>query len=421
MIHTAAKLCRGLGPACRSSFLSPSSSSCSPFRSISCYGSNLYPVAAQMVDYALSHARSQNTDESYAQGMLVLEQCLSSQSSEEGIGQNSRGVVLLAMATLSYERGNFGEAIEKLQKVQDLKRSSLAYRVAAMEALVGLNLQLGQDDTSSVLANDFFKVVEENYSQAGSVIMGRAKALKGLVELVHGNLVSAESIFGGLHKSDRCAGSVALSYGEFLHATLNFSLAKELYQKVIDGVSDNWKCDDMDTIAVCNMTSEEVLLAATLALGQLEAHMGNFVGAEEMLTKALTKAEEHFGNRHPKVGAVVTCIALMYGQKAMVEHSSSLIVQEGLYRRALEILKAPQLEYEGSKINLDGGDVMALARGGYAELLCLQQNRKGEGEKMKRWAEAAWNSRRLSLAEALDFLEPSGKVAVVEARISRAL
>nr|XP_028960794.1 uncharacterized protein LOC114825912 [Malus domestica] len=82
-------------------------------------GLNVNPVALQMINYALSHARSQKSDESYAQGVLVLEQCLSTQPSEgqDPAGDNSRGMVLLAMSTLSSERGNFGEAMEKLQKV----------------------------------------------------------------------------------------------------------------------------------------------------------------------------------------------------------------------------------------------------------------------------------------------------------------
>lgn len=47
-----------------------------------------------------------NVDESYAQGLLVLEQCLSTQPSEgqDPAGDNSRGMVLLAMSTLSSER-----------------------------------------------------------------------------------------------------------------------------------------------------------------------------------------------------------------------------------------------------------------------------------------------------------------------------
>lgn len=69
-------------------------------------------------------------------------------------------------------------------------------------------------------------------------------------------------------------GSVALSYGELLHATQNFSLAKEVYKKVIQGASENKDFSDLHAFAACNMSSEEVLLAATCALGQLEAHMG---------------------------------------------------------------------------------------------------------------------------------------------------
>lgn len=70
------------------------------------------------------------------------------------------------------------------------------------------------------------------------------------------------------------AGSVALSYGEYLHATQNFSLAKELYQKIIEGVPKNEDFGDINALAVCNTASREILLAATFALGQLESHMG---------------------------------------------------------------------------------------------------------------------------------------------------
>lgn len=43
-------------------------------------------------------------DESYAQGLLVLEQCYYTQPSEGRNAQNWRGAVLLAMSTLLYER-----------------------------------------------------------------------------------------------------------------------------------------------------------------------------------------------------------------------------------------------------------------------------------------------------------------------------
>ncbi|XP_048439595.1 uncharacterized protein LOC103930936 isoform X1 [Pyrus x bretschneideri] len=392
-------------------------------------GLNANPVALQMINYALSHARSQKSDESYAQGVLVLEQCLSTQPSEgqDPAGDNSRGMVLLAMSTLSSERGNFGEAMEKLQKVQDLTNSSVGVRVAALEALVGLHLELEQDDTSSVLADKCLELLENNEpgSNGGDFINTRARAVKGLVELVHGNTASAESFFQGLKDNLAITGSTALSYGEFLHATQNFSLAKDVYQNVIQGVSKNEEYGDLNALAACNMSAEEVSLAATCALGQLEAHLGNFDDAEEILTKALTITEERFGSRHPKVGVILTCIALMFRRKAMLEHSSALLIQEGLYRRAIELLKPPPLDSEGTEAKVDRSDIVALARGdcvgGYAEVLCIQQNRKDQGEKAKSWAEAVWRNRRLSLAEALDVSNTSSAVPIIDARISRVL
>ncbi|KAM7464043.1 hypothetical protein LguiA_032164 [Lonicera macranthoides] len=384
-------------------------------------GFNANPVALQMINYALSLARSHKSDESYGQGLLVLEQCQSTQSDD-----NSKGLVLLAMSTLSSERGDFDEAIEKLQRIPDLTISSMAIRVAATEALVGLHLELGQDDTSSVLADICIQLLDAIKLEFGSgyasrVLESRAKAVKGLVELVRGNLESSESYFQGVQEGKDCVSNVALSYGEFLHVTRKFSMAKELYEKAIEVISEKKDFSDPHNLAACNMAAEEVLLAATCALGQLEAHMGNFTNAEELLTRALTKTEEHFGSHHPEVGVILTCIALMFRHKATLERSSSLLIQEGLYRRALEMLKAPPLESEGAEEKMYRSDIVALARGGYAETLCVQQNRKAEGERMKSWAESVWRNRRLSLANALEISDPSSKVPVIDARISRVL
>ncbi|KAA8516399.1 hypothetical protein F0562_016692 [Nyssa sinensis] len=383
-------------------------------------GPNANPVALQMINYAISLARSRKSDESYAQASLVLEQCLSTQHDE-----NSKGMVLLAMSSLLSERGNIEEAIEKLQRIQDLTLSSIGVRVATTEALVGLHLELEQDDASSVLADICVRLLDTIKLEIGGgcgsgVLDGRTKALKGLVELLHGNLQSAESLFQGAQENKDCSGNVALSYGEFLHATRNLSMAKELYEKVIQGMFENKDFGDPCNLAACNMTSEEVLLAATCALGQLEAHLGNFGDAEDILARALTKAEQHFGSHHPKVGVVLTCIALMFRQKAMVEHSSSLLIQEGLYRRAIDLLKAPPLETEvGAETKFHRRDIVALARGGYGETLYIQQNRKAEGERLKSWAESVWRNHRMSLAEALDISKSSSKLPVIDARISR--
>ncbi|KAJ6405231.1 hypothetical protein OIU84_013242 [Salix udensis] len=348
-------------------------SSSSPYRLIHdgiIKGPNVNPVALQMIDYALSLAKSKKSDESHAQAMLVLEQCLSSQSSEsqDVVTHNSKGMVLLAMSSLLSARGNYDDAMEKLQNIQVLVHSHLDVRVAAMEALAGINLEMGNDDTSSVHADKCLellgKVDLKNSDEGSEVAIARAKAIKGLTELVQGNLESAEPFFQGFLDNKGCIGNAALSYGEFLHATRNFSLAKDIYQKVIQEVAKKKDFTDVHALAACNMASEEVLLAATCSLGQLEVHMGNFGNAEETLTTALNRAEQLFGSRHPKVGVVLTCMALMFQHKAKQEHSSSLLIQEGLYRRAIDLLKAPPLDLEVNRTMRSRMDIIALARGG---------------------------------------------------------
>ncbi|CAL1399073.1 unnamed protein product [Linum trigynum] len=390
-------------------------------------GPNANPVAIQMIDYALSLPRVQKSEESYGEAMLVLEQCLASQSSdvEDFVTQNSKGMVLLAMANLSFDRGDFNEALEHLRRSHELEKTSLGVKVAALEALVGLSLELGNDDASSVLADKCLELLEKDELASTSagfeVAEARAKALKGFVEFVRGNFQAAELLFGELLGNDHCVGGAALSYGEFLHATRNLSMAKELYQKVTEGEAGNKGFNDINALAACNMASDQVQIAATCALGQLEAHIGKFGDAEETLTKALNKAELLYGPRHPRVGVVLTCLALMFRQKAIQEHSSSLLIQEGLYRKAIELLKVPSVDSEVNRTMGAWRDVAALARAGYGEALCVQDNRKSEGEKMKSWAEAHWRNSHLSLAEALRITEYSNRVPVIDARTGRAL
>ncbi|WZZ23350.1 hypothetical protein YC2023_124737 [Brassica napus] len=325
---------------------------------------NANHVAIQMVNYALSHARSQKSGESYAQGMLVLEQCLGTQPNDDQASQDSKATVLLAMSDLLYESGNSSEAIERLKQVMPLTLSSLSIRAVAVEALVGLLVQSGQDDVSLIVAGEFLKMVKERGHENLQDVAATAKTIKGLADLVKGNIESAESLFGGLENNEMCKGNVALSYGEFLHATGNFEKAKEMYQKAIQGVAET-----KESMCSCNMNLRAVSLAATFALGQLESHIGNFGDAEETLTSALTSAEEHYGHNHPKVGVILTGVALMYRNKAKRERSSSILIQEGLFRRALELMKAPPLDSE-EIINMETQEVMALARGGKDASFC---------------------------------------------------
>ncbi|ONK64578.1 uncharacterized protein A4U43_C07F27560 [Asparagus officinalis] len=374
-------------------------------------------VARQMIRYALGHARSQKSGESYAQAMMILEQ---GRSNLEGGGdtENARELFMLAMSTLLYERGEIGDALEKLQMVRQSERASHTLKVAAAEGLVGLNLEAGEDSTSSALADDCLQLL----SNSEGIVKLRAKAVKGLVHLALGELKSAETFFDGCqdcsledHKDQM--GNASLSNGVFLHATGNFSEAKNIYDRLIH-VFELEDIAESSYLASANMVPGEVLLGATCALGQLLSQSGKFGEAEDILTKALTKAEEHFGPMHPKVGVVLTCIATMFKHKAKLEASSAILIQEGLYRKAIELLKAPALDSEAANKQVARGDIVALARGGYADVLCIQQNRKAEGERMRNWAEATWKNRRLSLAQALEFSEPT-QAAVIDTRICR--
>lgn len=431
MIGLAAKLSRatrnGLGPffsLLKPSLLPPLKMAAPPpnryfYANNSTFTAN--PVALEMISYAMSLARAQKTEDSYGRGRLVLDQCESTQPDD-----NSKGLVELARSTLLFERGSYEAAIERLERIQDLSLPSIAIKVAASEALVGLYLEHYQEDAASVVADIALQILETLRLEIGNgsgfeVLEARVKALKGLVELICGNLDSAQSFFEGAQADGCCIGNAALSYGEFLHGMRKFSDAKELYQKVIQGMSEIKDFGDPNNLGACNMTSEEVVVAATCSLGQLETHMGNFADAEEMLTVTLKKTEDRFGAQHPKVGVILTCIALMYRHKAAMEHSSSLLIQEGLYRRAIELLKAPPLEIDGSSEKVHRKDIIALARGGYAETLLVQQSRKAEGEKLKHWAENAWRNRWMSLADALELSESSPKVPVIDARICRAV
>ncbi|ESQ43062.1 hypothetical protein EUTSA_v10015964mg [Eutrema salsugineum] len=100
-----------------------------------------------------------------------------------------------------------------------------------------------------------------------------AKTIKGLAELVKGSIESAESLFGGLERIMRSV-KVASHFlmVKNLHATGNFEIAKEK----------------------------------------------NFGDAEETLTS------DHYCT----VGVILTGVALMYGNKAKQERSSSILILE---------------------------------------------------------------------------------------------
>ncbi|XP_061349741.1 uncharacterized protein LOC133294980 isoform X2 [Gastrolobium bilobum] len=380
------------------------------------------PDAIHMINYALRQARTDISVGSYGLGMLVLKHCLTTELTEgkDPLNENSKGIALLALSTLLSERGDYADAIEKLLSVQELTNSYLGIRVAAFEAQAGLHLELGQDDMASAVADKCVEFVEKQGTGDFEALNIRAKALKGLIELVNGNIKSAEAFFDKSLRDKLCDGTAALSYAEFLQAKGNYSMAKEIYHNVIQGATEIKNCGN-PYLGAGNMILEGLMMGAMCSLGQLESHLGNFRNAEDSLTKALKKAEETYGEKHPKVGVVLTCMALMYRRKAIEEQSSSLLIQEGLYRRVIEILKVPPVETESEAAPLvDRSDIAALARGAYAEILSVQENRKDEGNKMKNLAEAIWRNPRISLTDALANSD-TNKASIIDARISRLL
>ncbi|KAF9595545.1 hypothetical protein IFM89_000633 [Coptis chinensis] len=254
------------------------------------------PVAKQMIEYGINLARKDKTSDSYAQGLLVLEQCLSSAGDE-----NTKGVVLLAMSTLLSERGDLNDGMEKLKEIRMLGSSHLGVRVAAVEGLIGLSLEKGQDGVALLIADTCSELLKPNSEDVRTLsnefqgFLVRANAIRGLVEVLRGKVEIARKCFEEIPDHKYSLGNVMLLRGEFLHATGNFALAKGYYQKAIEASSETDSFSDLDTLAACNLVPMEVRLGVTCALGQLEAHSWNFNDAEEILTKALTKAEEDFG------------------------------------------------------------------------------------------------------------------------------
>ncbi|CAM0149614.1 unnamed protein product [Urochloa decumbens] len=306
-------------------------------------------VAAEMVRYALGGAVRRSSPE---EAMRILEQ---GASNLQGGGEGSAeavGMLMLAMSTLLYRSGRRQDAMEKLKATQQVAPSA-AFRVAAWEALMGLHMEAGQEISYPVSPNDSadLSIKDDSKWSDQDHLKFRVNAIKGLIALLNGETESAQlfadgcrDFAGGKHQTE----SAAVSYGEYLHCVGDFPMATQVYEGVLEAA----RIEDMsgNLLTAANMIPEEVSLGATCSYDQLLSHSGKFGEAEDYLTRALQKAEEQFGANHPKVGIVLTCVARMYKLKAKSEGSSSIMVQEGLYRRALEVLKAPAINSEGKSM-----------------------------------------------------------------------
>ncbi|KAL9321926.1 hypothetical protein ACSQ67_009979 [Phaseolus vulgaris] len=326
------------------------------------------PDAIDMIKYALKLWRRERSLGAFRMGLWVLKHCISTELTEgkDPKRENSKGMAMLAI-------GEYTEAIEKLEDVQELTNSYLGVIVAALETQAGLYLELRQDDLAAAVADKCMKVVENQRQAKDFEVQAndfkahflRAKALKGLIELVNGNVDSAEDFFDKSHHDYKYwDGTACLSYAEFLHKKQDYAKAKEVYYSVVHGAVQIKRAGN-PYLGAANMSVDELIVGSMCALGQLDAVTGNS-WAEYSLGQALNRAEEAYGDsKHPTLGVALASIALMYRRKAIQEHSSSLLIQEGLYRKVMDILKFPSEETktEGAAPLVDGSDIAALARG----------------------------------------------------------
>ncbi|KAJ6824649.1 uncharacterized protein M6B38_381440 [Iris pallida] len=168
---------------------------------------------------------------------MILEQGLANAREREPDGDET-GLFLLAMSTLLYERGELQDAVEKLQLVRQSGRASLDLKVAAYEALIGLDLEAGKDDASSALADEFGQLLgntPKDSAPALEVLKLRAKAVKGLVHILRGDVKSAELSLGGCQNCNMEGGedqnvTAALSYGEY-HIVLETSRWQRIFMR----------------------------------------------------------------------------------------------------------------------------------------------------------------------------------------------
>ncbi|XP_020204777.1 uncharacterized protein LOC109790087 [Cajanus cajan] len=88
------------------------------------------PDAIRMINYALRQWRTERSLGAFRLGCSVLKHCLSMEFTEgkDPKRENSKGMALLTLSTLLYERGEYSEAIEKLEGVQELTNSYLGVR-----------------------------------------------------------------------------------------------------------------------------------------------------------------------------------------------------------------------------------------------------------------------------------------------------
>lgn len=186
-----------------------------------------------------------------------------------------------------------------------------------------------------------------------------------------------------------------LSVAQCAHIGGYLKIAGDLYRRTISILQNSKESSSKVTLASCAMTPEEVQVGALAGLGQLACHVGDFDEAESKITEALTQAEKINGDKHPRVGIILACLADVYARRGKVMGSGdSFIIAEGLYRRCQDYLRSPSIDVPDTGKIVDLVDVMCLSRARYAEIIHKFPNRDEEADKIQKWASKMWKGPR---------------------------
>ncbi|XP_002962915.2 uncharacterized protein LOC9662180 isoform X1 [Selaginella moellendorffii] len=343
-------------------------------------------MAAQILDYAAAARKKGGAG--YLDAMQVLEHGVSFVKNSGPSAANALCKIQFAIADFHADQGKVSDATEVLHGVSSNESAGLEVRVSALEALVGLYLQIHEDELASAQLQTISELATPE-----SDIGPRSQALAGLVKLSGGQFDAAAASCFEAFPPDTKQGAAILSRAEVAHVRGDDKEAKNFYESAA-ALAKN----ETDKSKGATMTSTEVHSAALAGLGQLSADLGCFDEAEKFLTEGLQVAESISGETHARVGLVLSCMADLYSRRAKAENSGFMIA-EGLYRRSLNLLKAPPLEKE-AKDKLQYLDAIAITRARYADILSSVEQRASEAERLKSWATAAWRNQR-SLSDVL--------------------
>ncbi|KAG0627345.1 hypothetical protein M758_2G193400 [Ceratodon purpureus] len=358
-------------------------------------------IATEMIKYAAS-CRSVETY--HAEAVRVLEQGRLYLLSEGSSAATAHGRVLLTLATFYVDRAKFTDAVDALQGASDLEPAGLGVRVAALEALAGLCLRLHQEEPALKFAHSSGLLV----TAAGDAVptdelkelQFRSKAVAALAALVCARCGAVDTrLFEDVptwlgENSRRTAGVAAamFSLAQCAHVGGYFKIAGELYGRTIAIIRNSKDAASEGTLASVAMAPDEVHVGALAGLGQLASHIGKFDEAEGKITEALTLAEKINGDKHPRVGVILACLADVYARRE--RGTGDNIIPEGLYRRCLEYLGSPSIDVPDTGKQVDFVDIMALSRARYAEIISKSLNRGEEADKLQKWASKMWKGPR---------------------------